>query len=700
MQKPAPQPGAARWSSRTQRVVVCLLLAAAGVAVYGTVAGYDFISVDDHLYFEENEQVLEGLTWRNLGWAFQTTLDASWYPLTWLSFMLDAELFGRGAAGPHLMNVVLHVANGLLLFLLLERLTGSLWRSAFVAGLFVLHPLHVESVAWVSERKDVLSAFFGLLTLLGYARFVEVQSQEAGANDTQHATRNTPHASLFYLLSLCFFALSLLSKPMLVTLPLVMLLLDYWPLGRLGASGLGGQPSTPARLLLEKVPFLILATVAGIITVVVHKQAGTIAPLAAVSIPARIANAFVSYTRYLGQTVWPAGLGMPYLLPGRWPAATVGWGVVVVSGFSAAALWLGRRRPYLAVGWLWFLGTLVPVIGLIQWGSQSMADRFMYVPSVGLFIAIAWGLGEALERWPLPKPAVGSAAVLVLLALALRSRDQLGYWRNSVTLFQHTIEVTTGNYVAYGCLGSALAREGKDREALPFLSQSVRLQPRYAEGQYNLGTLLLKLGRREEAVQHLTAALENDPALAHAHINLGKALLDQGKLAEAAGHFSQAVRLIPDDAEAQYNLGTVWQMQGQEAAAVVCFSNALRLKPNYAEAHGNLGIALISQGQPGEGAAHLAAAVRLDPNNPGARDNLGLALLDLNRLPEAASQFAAALRLSPDAPGPHYHLALALLRQNDPAKALPHAQRACDLALAAGQPALAAKAEALLKQCR
>jgi len=638
--------------------------------------------------------VLAGLTWRNLGWAFQTTLDASWYPLSWLSFMVDATLFGGCPAGPHLMNVVLHLANGVLLFLLLERLTGSLWRSAFVAGLFTLHPLHVESVAWVSERKDVLSTLFGLLTLFAYARFAATTSN------------NLRSGARAYFLALLLYALSLLSKPMLVTLPFVMLLLDYWPLKRNAACGMQNAESRITHhasrfllpLLLEKVPFLLLATMASIVTVIVHKQVGTIASLGSVSMLARIENAFVSYGRYLAQTFWPTNLAMPYLHPGHWPLGPVLLGVALVAGFSAIAVWLGRRRPCLFVGWFWFLGTLVPVIGLLQWGNQSMADRFMYVPSVGLFIALAWGLGEMLGRWRLPRAAIASAAALVLLALALRSRDQLSYWRDTETLFLHTIEVTSGNYVAYDSVGSALVRKGKCDDALPFLSESVRLQPRYPEGQYDLGTALMNKGRLEEATRHLAAAVRNNPGFADAHINLGKALLQQDKLDQAVVQLREAVRLAPDDPEAHYNLGTVLLIQARPDEAIACFSEALKLKPDYGEAHSNLGIALMRQGKLGEGAAHLSAALRLNPANPDAHDNLGLAFLELKQPREAADQFSEALRIKPDLPGAHYHLALALVQQNKTKEALPHAQKARDLALAAGQSALAAKAEGLLKQ--
>ena len=719
MQKPDSNYSAASTWGGVGGFCICLLLAAAGIALFWPVVGYDFIALDDAVYFAENEHVLAGLTWHNLAWAFQSTLDASWYPLSWLSFMLDAELFGRGSAGPHLTNMLLHVANGILLFLLWERLTGSLWRSALVAALFVLHPLHVESVAWVSERKDVLSTCFGLLAMIAYVSYAQGRGQKSEIRNPKPegaAWAAVPvsafdvgcsmfgvrvPSSIFYLLSLGFFALGLLSKPMLVTLPFVMLLLDYWPMKRMQNAECRMQkpeaPDTPhvsrftfhvsrlpfhvpLPLFLEKVPFLLLAMIVSAVTVVVHKQEGAIAPLASVSMSARFANAFVSYARYLGQTFWPTDLAIPYLHPRHWPLGPVCLGVALVVGLSAISLWLGRRRPYLPVGWFWFLGTLVPVIGLIQWGNQAMADRFLYVPSVGLFVALAWGLGDVLGRWRLPKSAVASAAALVLLALALRSRDQLRYWRNSEALFQHTIEVTTGNYVAYDCLGSALARQGRHDEALRMFSESVRLQPRYSEGQYDLGTTLLKRGRLDEAVEHLAAAVKNNPAFAHACINLGKALLEQGKPDEAAVHLAQAVRLTPDDPEAQYNLGTVLVMQAKPDAAIACFSEALRLNPNYGDAHGNLGVTLMRQGKPDPGVAHLAAAVKLKPDDPQLHCNLGLALLELNRPREAADQFSQALRLNPDSAATHYHLALALVRQDKPQEALLHVQKARELA--------------------
>ena len=693
-----PEAGASP-GSRTWTLLVCLLLAVLGFILYWPATRYGFINIDDHVYFGENEHVLAGLSGLNLLWAFQTTLDASWYPLSWLSFMLDAQLFGRGPLGPHLTNILWHVANGILLFLFLRQLTGSIWRSGFAAALFALHPLHVESVAWISERKDVLSMFFGLLTLMAYTRYAR-----AGANHGTTARR-------FYLLSLLLFMLGLLSKPMLVTLPGVLLLLDYWPLRRVSADPRDWFIRIPTfrtatsnpeyvsfrRLLLEKLPFVVLAFGASLVTVLVHHYAGAIAPVSSVSVAARVENAFVSYATYLRQTVWPTDLAMPYLHQGHWPLFPVMLSLVVVGGLSAGALWFGRRRPYLLVGWLWFLGTLVPVIGLIQWGNQAMADRFTYLPSVGLFIGFAWGLGELCTRWHLPRVAVVVGSVAVLAALGGRARNQLGYWRDSETLFRHTIQVTRGNYVAYDCVGSALERAGHTEEALRYLQEAVRLEPRYPEARYDLGTALLRKGELEEAVRHLTAAVKYNPTGANAYINLGKALLGQGKVDEAAAQLQAAVRLEPEDPQAHYNLGTVLALQGRGEAAIECYRTALKLNPAYAEAHGNLGVALMRKGSVKEGVTHLATASKLNPQNAEAHYNLGLALLEANYAQAAVEEFKVTVEMMPEAAGAHYHLALALTRQDKQEEARSHARKAFELAKATAQTNLAMKAEALLR---
>jgi tetratricopeptide (TPR) repeat protein len=685
---------------------------------YWPVTAHPFVSFDDHRYIYENPHVKAGLTWAGVVWAFRTGYAGNWHPLTWISHMGDCQLYGLNPAGHHLTNLLFHLANTLLLFLLLQRMTGPLWRSACVAALFAWHPLHVESVAWASERKDVLSTFFFMLTLLAYAKYAEKSEggrknaegrmQNAESSNTQHAPRNTNHASRFthhvsryYLLSLSFFALGLMSKPMVVTLPFVLLLLDFWPLQRLSFPPTLQHSNTPTlRLFLEKLPFFALALAASVVTYLVQRTGGAVSSLEALPLQSRIANALVVYVRYLSQTLWPAGLAVLYPYSRHLAVGSVVAAALLLAALSSWFVLRARRQPFLIVGWLWYLGTLVPTIGLVQVGSQSMADRYTYIPSIGLFLLIVWGLDALSDCWPHKHYWLAAAGTLALGGCLACTWGQLKCWQDSERLYRHAIAATTDNYIAYDGLGSALEASGKPEEALACYFEAVRLKPRYPEGQYDLGTALMKKGRLEEAVRHLSAAVESNPAFAHAQINLGKALLEQGKLDEAADHLSRAVQLTPDDPEAHYNLGTLRVLQAKLDQAIASFSEALRLKPDYGDAHGNLGVALMRQGKLGEGATHLVAALRLNPNNPEARYNLGLALLELNRPREAADQFAEALRLNPDAPRPHYHLALALVRQDKPKEALPQAQKARDLALAANQPALAAKAEELLKQLR
>jgi protein O-mannosyl-transferase len=690
------------FSTRLDRPwLICLILAAAVFAVYWPALRFDFISLDDPVYFSENRHVLGGLTLANVMWAFQTTADASWYPLSWLSFIVDAQLFGSGPAGPHAMNVLLHALNCVLLFLVLKRFTGSTWRSAFVAALFGLHPLRVESVAWISERKDVLSTLFFLLTLFAYAHYVQ-QSKDNGApkgqtNLASAGARASVRAARWYVIALCFFALGLLSKPMLVTLPFVILLLDFWPLRRFELPLRKHQFLTFVGIVREKLPFFALAAIFSAVTLVVCKKTEAIDSLSSVSMAGRIENAFVSYSRYLWKTVWPTDLTLPYLHPGHWPLAWVIPAALLIVGLAVAACLAARRRPYVSVGWFWFFGTLVPVIGLIQWGFHSMADRFTYVPSIGLAVIFAWGLGELVNRWAIPAPIIAAAAALLLVACALRSEAQLRFWRNSEVLFTHTLKVTQGNYVAFDSLGSALSRRGAIAEALELCTQAVRLNPHYAEAQYDVGTILMQQSRLSEAIPHLQAAVKYEPKFAMAHYNLGTALLRSGKMSEAGQEFQAAIQYDPEDPEAYYSLGTIWLGQSDPGPAAACFSQALRLRPNYAAAESNFGIALARLGHPAEASAHFANAVRLTPQDPEARFNLGVSFLELNQPDKAAETFSAALRLDDRSPKTHYHLALALMRLDKRKEAILHAETARDLAKAAGQPELAAKADELIR---
>lgn len=683
----------------------CLLVALT-LAAYWPVNGHKFISLDDPRYIYDNPQVKAGLTWPGAVWAFRTGYAGNWHPLTWLSHMADCQLYGLNPAGHHLTNLLFHVTNALLLFLLLHRMTGSLWRSTFVAALFAWHPLRVESVAWAAERKDVLSTFFFLLTLWAYVRYANTECRRGestadaspagyGPHTTVHKSHFTFHISPFYLLSLVFFACGLMSKAMIVTLPCVLLLLDFWPLRRIQVLSPFAIRHSPF-VVGEKLPFFALALAASIVTYLVQQSAGAVSSLEHLPIRLRVANAVVAYVRYLFLTLWPRDLCVIYPYTWHVPLAWVIAAALLLAGLSGMCLLRVRHQPYLIVGWLWFLGTLVPTIGLVQVGSQSLADRYTYIPSIGLFLLVVWGLDEVSNRLPWKRLFLPTAGTLAVAACLVCTRHQLNSWQDSESLYRRAISASNENYIAYDGLGSALEAGGDLVGAIQWYSEAVRLNPHYSDGQYDLGTALMREGELDDAVPHLTAAIAASPAFAHAHINLGKAFLDEGELDQAGLQFRVAVRLTSNDPEAHYNLGTVLLMRANVDQAVACFSEALRLKPNYGEAHGNLGIALMRQGKPEQGAAHLAVAAKLSPADPEALINLGLAYLKLNHLQDAADQFSESLRLDPESPSSHYHLALALTRQDKPQEALPHARKARDLAQAAGQSALAAKAQTLM----
>jgi tetratricopeptide (TPR) repeat protein len=653
---------------------ICVFLAAITLLCYWPITHHAFINFDDHEYITENVHVKAGLTWQGVAWAFCTGSFCSWHPLTWISHMLDYELYGLNAGGHHLTNLLFHIANSLLLFLLLNRMTGALWRSAFVAALFAWHPLHVESVAWASERKDVLSTFFFLLTLGVYARYAESKGESPKSkveplypssiihHPSAHAAFGSPRSSLYYLLALFLFALALMSKPMVVTLPFVLLLLDYWPLQRFELSASNLQLSTFARLAFEKVPFFVMALAASIVTFLVQKQGGAVASLTTIPFYLRVVNALMSYLRYISKAVVPMGLAPFYGYEAHWHLALVLGATILLAVWSFLFFLKAKQYPYLPVGWCWFLGTLVPTIGLVQVGSQSMADRYMYIPSIGLFVLVIWGLWDF--RWLRRKTVVVGAGVAALAAYSIETRTQVQYWQNGVALFGHALEVTSGNYFAYAYIGKAYDDSGEKEKALAYYSESVRLSPHYVEGQYNLGTLLLEMGRIDEAAKCLTQAITDGPRFARAYNNLGKALLSQGSLDEGVNRLTQAIKLQPDWPEAHYNLGTALLTQSKPAAAIGELSEALRLNPGYAEAHMNFAIASINLGKTNEGLAHLADAVRLAPDNPEAHFNFGLALLERDKPAEAASQFAAGLHLRPDDGRMRSRLAQALASSN------------------------------------
>jgi Flp pilus assembly protein TadD len=504
--------------------------------------------------------------------------------------------------------------NTALLLLVLRRMTGTLWRSGFVAALFALHPLHVESVAWVAERKDLLSAFFWLLTMWAYARYAERPGLKR------------------YLPVLLFFGLGLLAKPMVVTLPFVLLLLDFWPLGRMQFHQAGNdsrplEPKVPVfRLVWEKIPLFALAAISIVVTFAAQQKGGALKSLEAFPLTTRIANALISYVSYIGKMIWPHNLAVYYPYSGSvpgWQAAGAGLALICL---TVLLMWTARKRPYLAVGWLWYLGTLVPVIGLVQVGSQAMADRYTYLPVVGLFIAIAWGVPSLFAGWHHRKSILAISATILLVSFTVCTWLQLRHWQNSITLFQHTVHVTTNNHFAHNNLGVALGHNGRLDEAISHYSEALRLKSDASEVHNNLANALAAQGRVDEALKHYFEALRFEPDYDKAHNNLGNALAGKGKVEEAINHYFEAIRINPDYARAHYNLANALAAQGRVDEALKHYFEALRILPDWAGAHNNLGVALEKRGKLKEAIDHYHEALRINPDYAKARNNLERAM--------------------------------------------------------------------------
>jgi tetratricopeptide (TPR) repeat protein len=634
-------------SPRARDWSICFLLLAATFLIYARVAAFDFVNFDDDTYVRDNPHVRAGLTPSTVAWAFISRDEANWFPLTRLSHLLDVQLFGLRPGAHHLVNVLWHALAALLLFAFLRSATGRRWPSLFVSLPFALHPLHVESVAWISERKDVLSAFFWFLALWSYVRYA--RAADAGR----------PGAAA-YIGALGAFAAGLMAKPMIVTLPCVLLLLDAWPLGRLGK-----RP--PTLLISEKLPFFVLSAISAAVTWLVQRSGGAMESLDRVPLGLRVENALWSYVVYLRQALWPSGLAVFYPHPARLPLWQPAVGALLLAGVSLWASRTFRSRPYLATGWFWYVGTLVPVIGLVQVGSQARADRYMYVPMVGLGIMAAWGATDMLRRRPKAAPLVGASAALLCATWALLSWQRLGYWRNSVALFERALAVTRQNYLAHYNLGVAFSEIPSRRaDAIAQFQAALRIKPEYPAAHNNLGNLLARLpGRLPEAIAQYREAIRLDPAYAAAHVNLGSALEDlPGGLPESISEYQATLRLNPLDPAAHNDLGDALLKMNRLPEAIAEFEAALRLDPDYAGAHGNLGIALShAPGRLPEAIAHFEAAARLRPADAAAHVNLGSALARLDgRLPDAISEYREAVRLAPDSPVAHLNLGNALSR--------------------------------------
>ena len=626
-------------------LLILLGLAVVTFGIYAQVIGHRFIVLDDISYVEENPAVNRGVTLGGLAWAFTTFREGNWHPLTWIAHMIDSQIFGTFAGGHLLVNALIHTANTLLLFWLLLRTTHARWSSALVAALFALHPLHVESVAWASERKDTLSTFFGLLSLIAYTRYAEAPSIRR------------------YAWTAVTLALGLLAKPMLVTWPFLMLLLDYWPLGRFAAVipsevEAATQPPQAARpgfqsrrttskltprgpstslgmtikkLIIEKIPLFVLVAASAVVTSIAQSRAGAVRTFTEVPVALRLWNALVSYAKYLLRAFWPNDLAVFYPWPkGGIPAWQVIGAAVLLIGITAFCVFERKIRPYLIVGWLWFMGTLVPVIGLVQVGGQTMADRYFYIPSIGLFIAIVFGLADIAERRRIA-PWVGAAmANVVVVVLATLTNAQIHRWTNSFTLFKHTLTVAPRNFAIEGDLGYALQRSGQLDEAAAHFEKAIQIQPNDQMSQLYMGIARFHQGRVPEAIEHAQVAIHLQPDSAKAHNLLGMALAKQNRNEAALDEVRRAAELDPKDAEIRNNLGLTLARLGRAPEAVGEFHEALRLDPKNASAHSNLGLLLLASGKPEESILEFEAALQINPDLEAAADGLQQAQAQLS----------------------------------------------------------------------
>jgi protein O-mannosyl-transferase len=557
------------FKTRHNEIIICLFIVVATLAVYWQVTNHEFLNYDDDIYITKNHHVQAGLNLESTFWSFTsgTMVSNYWHPLTWLSHMLDFQLYGMNAGGHHMTSLLFHITNTLLLFFIFRRMTGNIWQSGFVAALFALHPLHVESVAWVAERKDVLSTFFWLLTMLAYCRYVEKP------------------VLIRYFIVLLFFVLGLMSKPMLVTLPFVLLLMDYWPLGRvqfgqvIKDGNVKAQKTSVFHLVGEKIPFFLLTAVASVAAYITQQKGDALAHMDLTLLKIQITNALVSYVSYIGKMFWPGQLAVFYPHPGTlpiWESVVAGLLLISITAFVVIP-W--RRFPYLFVGWFWFIGTLVPVIGLVKVGGFAMADRYTYVPLIGLFIIIAWFVPELVARRPHKKILLTTLAILYLSILMTATYKQVQYWKNSITLFDHSLNVTANNYIAHDKLGEALAEQNRTVEAIRHYSEALRIEPDFVQAHLNIGDAHASLGNSEDAVYYYNKALQKKPNYEKAHNNLGNAMARQGNFEDAVYHYNEALKINPNYAGAHYNLGKIAANQKKIEDAILHYRKALLLKP-------------------------------------------------------------------------------------------------------------------------
>jgi tetratricopeptide (TPR) repeat protein len=658
-------------STQRQRLWLCAITLGALVLVaFWNVIHAEFQIYDDWDYVLTNDVVRQGLSWNGILWAFKKFHASNWHPLTWISHMLDVSIYGLKPMGHHLTNLVLHASNTVLVFLLLNRMTASIWRSAIVAALFALHPTHVESVAWVAERKDVLSTFFGLLCLIAYSSYARSQSSilhPRSATAIPLDSRPSPLAFLTaprYWLAVAFFALGLMSKPMLVTWPFVMLLLDIWPLNRLNLSTIRNQLSTLRSLLVEKIPFFALTVASCVLTFFAQKAGGAVQTMDQLPLLVRVGNASVSYMRYIGKTFWPVDLSIFYPYPDAWPPLLVGLSVLSLLVLVAVGIWQIRTRPYIAVGLFWFIGTLVPVIGIVQVGSQSMADRYQYIPQIGLFMGLVWGVATLAVRRELRNIVVGMSVVCVAGCLAM-TRQRVEDWQDSERLFTQALRVTKSNFVAHNNLGLHRLNVKKYDEAINSFNAALAVKPGYAATHNNLALAYMAVGRVDDALKSFEDALKYSPALYQARVNLASIFTTKNRLNDALKLLEDHQVEIEEYPEGLCALANLMMEFGRLDEATKHAQAALAIRPDYGDAHNCIGSIAMKKGQPEEALKSYKIALAQNPNAAVVRRNSALALAALGRFPESILEYKEATRLKPDYLPAHLGLAIVYQESGD-----------------------------------
>ncbi len=602
-----------------KRWLIAIALALLTTTAYWQLKDHSFVNYDDDVYVVGNAHVQSGLSWENVAWAFTSTVAANWHPLTWLSHILDSQVFGLKASGHLLTNLLLHVANVLLLFWMLQVMTGAVWQSALVAALFAVHPINVESVAWVAERKNVLSTLFWLLTTHAYVWYARKPAWNR------------------YLIVFITFVLALMCKPMVVTLPFTLLLLDYWPLNRIrppheaveekarkkrkrvkkAEVGQVYMSRNIGKLALEKAPLLLLAVLSSVITVKAQQAGGAVGTTEAFPVLIRFENALVSYADYLRDEIWPFRLAVFYPHPSSLPLWQLSLSALALVGVSALVFWRAKQSRYLPVGWLWYLGTLVPAIGVVQVGLQSRADRYAYIPLIGIFVTIAWGLGDWAKGSERRANRLAVVSACVLIGLTVATRFQASYWSDSFSLFQRALAVTQNNYVANNNLGELLAQRGKLDEAEGHFAAALEINPRFAPARHNMGMMLVQRGNLDEAIDQFSKAIEINPKFTDAYNKLGAALASQGRLDEAIANFSKAIEINQNYGSAHANLAAAYEQQGRTEEAIASYVMALGLISDNsmsAQTHFRLGKLLAKTGRAGEAVQHYRDALRLKPD--------------------------------------------------------------------------------------